>query len=138
MERDNFEVVLVEDNPTDVFVIRNILGQSCSDVTLRVLTDGQEALRYFENLAGDESSRPPSIVLLDLNIPKVSGFDVLRKIRSISRWDRIPVVIVTSSNSREDHVTAQQLSADAFFNKPADLRAYFELGGLVQQILGSR
>jgi CheY-like chemotaxis protein len=128
-------VLLVEDNPTDVYVIRRILEESHLNLRIDIVRDGQEALRYFDNLARDESSPCPAVVLLDLNIPKVDGFEVLRKIRSTSRCVRTPVIIVTSSNAQEDRNTAEQLKADAYFKKPADLRAYMELGRLVRGLL---
>jgi two-component system, chemotaxis family, response regulator Rcp1 len=130
-----FHVLLVEDNPTDIFVISKILAESGLDLKIQVAKDGQEALQYFESLAGDESGACPSLVLLDLNLPKVDGFEVLRQLRRDSRCDRMPVVIVTSSSAQEDRDTARQLRADAYFRKPADLSAYMELGRLVRSIL---
>ena len=132
---ESLSVLLVEDNPTDVYVIKRILDETRLNLHVQIAQDGQEALQYFDNLARDESSPCPAVVLLDLNIPKVGGFDVLRKIRSTLRCVQTPVIIVTSSNAQEDRITAEQLKADAYFRKPADLRAYMELGRLVRRIL---
>jgi len=128
-------ILLVEDNPTDVYVIKRILDESRLDVRVEIARDGQEALRYFDNLGGDESRPCPAVVLLDLNIPKVGGFEVLRKIRSLPRCVQTPVIIVTSSNAQDDRITAQQLKADAYFEKPSDLRTYMKLGRLVGELL---
>ena len=132
-----FHVLLVEDNPIDTFVISKILAECDLDLKIQIAKDGQEALQYFGSMGAHESGACPSLVLLDLNIPKVDGFEVLRQLRSGSRCDRTKVVIVTSSSAQEDRDTAGRLRADAYFRKPADLSAYMELGQLVRNILRS-
>jgi len=124
-------VLLVEDSPTDVFVIREVLGGCQVNLRVDVVKDGQEALRYLH-----DTSSCPALVLLDLNIPKVNGFEVLRELRAGSKCHRTPVIVVSSSRADEDRSTAQQLGANAYFQKPADLESYTELGQVVERVLG--
>jgi CheY-like chemotaxis protein len=127
----------VEDNPTDVFVIREVLMASGLNIHLRIAHDGQEALGYLRELAAQEHASCPALILLDLNLPKVFGFEVLRELRNGSRCSRTPVIVITSSSSETDRVTAKRLGADEYFQKPSDLAAYSELEHLVRRLLGA-
>ena len=127
-------VLVVEDNGTDVFVIKRVLQECGLDRHVHVATDGQQALFYLENLSEDPLSPAPALVLLDLNLPKVSGIQVLRQLRA-GRWRQIPVIIVTSSVSEGDRRAAQALGAEAYFQKPDDLGAYMELADVIKRIL---
>jgi len=124
-------VLLVEDSPTDVFVIKEVLSGCQIKFRVDVVKDGQEALRYLQ-----ESRNCPALVLLDLNIPKVDGFQVLHELRSGSKCHRTPVIVVSSSRADEDRSTVEQLGANAYFQKPADLESYTELGQIVERVLG--
>jgi len=128
-------VLLVEDNPTDVFVIKEVLGSCGVNLSLHIAKDGQEALRYFKELDRDEHTVCPALVLLDLNLPRVTGIEVLRELRKESRCKRTPVVVITSSAAGSDRVAAHELGAEAYFQKPSDLTAYMELGSLIKGIL---
>lgn len=125
-------MLLVDDSPTDVFVIKEVLGRCAMKFRIDVAKDGQEALRYLQ----DSGSRScPALVLLDLNIPKVGGLEVLRELRADSRCRRTPVIVVSSSRAYEDRSMAERLGADAYFQKPADLESYSELGEVVRRVL---
>jgi len=126
-------VLLVEDSPTDVFVIKEVLGGCAVNFRVDVAQDGQEALRYLQD---SSSGSCPALVLLDLNIPKVNGLEVLRKLRASPRCQRTPVIVVSSSRADEDRGMAEQLGANAYFQKPADLESYRELGQVVEHVLG--
>jgi CheY-like chemotaxis protein len=132
-------VLLVEDNPTDVFVIKEVIDRCELDLELRVATDGQDAVHYFQDLARAEKPFP-ALVLLDLNIPKVGGIEVLKHLRSTSPCSRIPVIVVTSSTAETDRIAVERLGAEAYFQKPTSLAAYMQLGQLIKQLLdlGSR
>ena len=105
------------------------------DLRLHVARDGQDALLYWKQVA-EEQAACPVLVLLDLNIPRVRGLDVLRELRSGDRCHRVPVIVVTSSSEEADRAEAQRLGADAYFQKPADLAAYMELVHVIQRIIG--
>jgi CheY-like chemotaxis protein len=127
--------LLVEDNATDVFVIRKVLAECVPGLDVRVMRDGQDALRYIRELATDPSAVCPALILLDLNIPKVTGLEILRELRSGSRCSRTPVIIVTSSGAEADRASAKFLRADGYFRKPSSIAAYRELGELARKVL---
>lgn len=129
------QVLLVEDNEMDVFVSREVLDRCGRSVRLRVLRDGHEALQYLEDLVQDLESPCPALVLLDLNLPKVSGIEVLTQLRSASRWDRTLVIVVSSSDSESDRAAAARLGANAYFRKPTDLAEYMELAGVIDGLM---
>lgn len=128
-------VLLVEDNPTDVFVVKEVLAGSGLKLELHVEKDGREAIRYLDEMNQDQSQQVPALVLLDLNVPKVSGIEVLRQLRQSSRAKETPVIVVTSSSADVDRLAVEQLGANAYFLKPASLSAYLELTKLVKSIL---
>jgi CheY-like chemotaxis protein len=133
-------VLLVEDNSTDVFVIREVIDRCELDLNLRVATDGQDAVHYFQDLARAEKPACPALVLLDLNIPKVAGVEVLRHLRGATPCSRTPVIVVTSSRAEADRLAVERLGVEAYFQKPTSLAAYMQLGHLIKQLLdlGSR
>ena len=132
---DGRQVLLVEDNTTDVFVIKRVLQECGLEKHLRVASDGQEAAVYLQKLAEDLSSPQPSLVLLDLNVPKISGIEILRKLRA-GRCRLTPVIIVTSSVSDWDRSAAESLGAEAYFQKPHELAEYMKLADVIKRILG--
>lgn len=133
-------MLLVEDSPTDVFVIKEILAGADLKFHVDVVKDGQEALRYLQGCGGQRygTENCPALVLLDLNIPKVSGLEVLAELRAGSMCQSIPVIVVSSSRAEEDHDRAKQLGADAYFEKPSDLQSYTRLARIVELVLRGR
>ena len=113
-------LLLVEDDPQAVSLVRAIFKKRKLQVTLAVASDGAEALQY---LTGDQTKREalpelPAMVLLDLDLPKVHGFEVLRSIRSHPRTQALPVIILTSSSSETDATMGYTLGANSFMRKP--------------------
>jgi two-component system, chemotaxis family, response regulator Rcp1 len=131
------QVLLVEDNTTDVFVIKRVLQECGLERYVRVASDGEEAVHYLQRLSDDAACPKPFLVLLDLNVPKVSGIEVLRQLRA-GRCRLTPVIIVTSSVSDSDRSAAESLGAEAYFQKPHDLAEYMKLAVVIKRILGGR
>jgi len=127
-------VLLVEDNPTDIFVIKEALEASGLKLDLRIARDGQDALGYLQR-TGTVEVPCPALILLDLNVPKVAGIEVLRKLRTDSRCRRTPVIVVTSSTAETDRTAVERLGAEAYFQKPRNLAAYMELAPLIRKVL---
>lgn len=134
-------VLLIEDNPSDVHVIRRALRQSGIQMQIQVMSDGEQALSFLAQFESPEQSEgghgqdPPSLILLDWNLPRVSGPDLLAYIRRSDSLRGIPVVVVTSTNSPADVAEMRRLKANAHFRKPTDLDAYLALKAIVLDLL---
>ena len=123
MNRNNQVILLVEDNPDDVELTRRAFEKSKMLNEIVVAGDGQEALDFlFAGVA-------PSVVLLDLNLPKIDGLEVLRRIRADERTKRLPVVILTTSTEEKDLISGYDLGANSYVRKPVDFAQFVELCG---------
>jgi CheY-like chemotaxis protein len=120
-------IFLVEDNPSDVDLTRRALARVRILNEIIVTQDGQEALDYLRAegpYIGRNVAETPALVLLDLKLPKVTGFEVLRQIRTDPRLRRIPVVILTSSKEEEDVAAGYDLGVNSYVRKPIDFREF--------------
>jgi CheY-like chemotaxis protein len=117
-------ILLVEDNPDDINLTTRALRQNNIKNELVVATDGEEALRYLQ--PEGEMPQPPLLVLLDINIPKINGLEVLRTLRSDPRTRCIPVVVLTTSNEERDIVESYQLGANSYVRKPVAFENFLE------------
>lgn len=127
-------MLLVEDNQTDVLVITEALERSELNLKVHVLRDGLDALTYLRQVGTVGGPPCPVLVLLDLNLPKVNGIEVLRQLRNSSCRDTA-VIVVSSSDSQSDRDAVRALGAAAYFRKPTDLKAYMDLAHIVNRIL---
>ena len=129
------KILMVEDNQTDEILAIRALKKSGVDDEIIVVRDGQEAVDYLFGL-GDYQNRDisalPSIILLDLKLPKLNGFEVLEKIRKNPTTQNLPVIIVTSSCEEQDVHKAHELNSNGYVQKPIThtefMKAYEELG----------
>ena len=131
-------LLLVEDNRADVFLIEQAIEFHQVPLDLVVAEDGEVALQYFERLGRDEKTPCPAILLLDLNLPKKSGTEVLERVRKGSRCKDLPVVILTSSDSLEDRQQAARLGADRYFRKPPSYHEFLGIGAVLNEVLKER
>jgi CheY-like chemotaxis protein len=125
--KSNKPILLVEDNPSDVDLTKRALARGHVSNELVIAEDGQEALDYLRGegaYAGRAISETPSIILLDLRLPKVSGLEVLRAVRADARLRRIPVVILTSSKEEEDVGAGYDLGVNSYVRKPVDFKEF--------------
>jgi CheY-like chemotaxis protein len=113
-------VIYVEDEPDDAFFMRRAFEQCAPDVKLQILSNGEEAIRFFaETLEAEQQEGvQPGLVLLDLNLPGLSGLEVLMQIRSRPKLRRLPVIMYTSSNQTVDIVEAYRRGCSAYLVKP--------------------
>lgn len=122
-------ILLVEDNPDDVeLTLRSLKKHNISNEVL-VTRDGAEALEYLfasGGYAGRDTSIMPSVILLDLKLPKIDGLEVLRRIRADERTKLLPVVILTSSKEEQDLVNGYKLGANSYVRKPVDFVKFSE------------
>ena len=121
------EILLVEDNPGDVDLAREALaaGKVCN--FLHVVGDGEAALAFLRRQGKFAGAPRPDLVLLDLNLPKLNGRDVLAAIKEDPDLRRIPVVILTTSKAEEDILRSYNLHANCYITKPMDLNQFFKV-----------
>jgi len=125
------EILLVEDDPGDVLITREALAQSQLTNNLHHVSDGDEALAFLRREGDHEDAVRPDLILLDLNLPRVDGREVLATIKSSPDLRRIPVVVLTTSRAEEDVVSSYDLHANAYVTKPVD---FDEFVSTVRQI----
>lgn len=122
-------ILLVEDNPNDVELTLRAFEKNKLANEIVVVSDGVEALDYLfatGTHAGRDPAAVPDVVLLDLKLPKLQGLDVLRRMRADKRTNRLPVVILTSSNEEKDVIASYDLGANSFVRKPVDFGQFVE------------
>ena len=125
-EYDPVVILLVEDNPGDVVLTKTALEQNKLDNQLHVVEDGEAAMAFLRGEPGYADAPRPDLVLLDLNLPRKDGREVLAEIKSHPELKSIPVVILTSSQSRDDITRTYELGANAYVAKPFDLDEFIE------------
>jgi two-component system, chemotaxis family, response regulator Rcp1 len=119
--RSMLEVLLIEDNPGDVRLLEEAFRELGADIHMQVAKDGAEGLHMIFQTAQHKTGWHPDIILLDLNLPKVSGHDVLARIKANPQTCRIPVIILTSSRAEADVRRAYDSHANAYLRKPSTL-----------------
>ena len=120
-------ILLVEDNSSDVDLTRRALAKARIDNHLVVAEDGEEALDFLLGRGahtGRDACEIPALALLDLKLPKVSGLEVLRRVRSDPRTRRLPVVILTSSKEEQDLAAGYDLGVNSYIRKPVDFKQF--------------
>jgi CheY-like chemotaxis protein len=118
------QVLLIEDNPGDADLIRETLETDRLQLQLSVVTDGPSALAFLAREAPYASAPTPDLVLLDLNIPKLDGREVLAAMKARDDVRHIPVVVLTSSDAERDIVQSYRLGASCYLTKPLDFTAF--------------
>ena len=121
------EILLAEDNPGDVVLTKKALKQGKLANNLHVVADGVEAMRYLRQEAEYADAPRPDLILLDLNMPRKDGKEVLADIDEENELSRIPVVVLTSSESEADIARSYELSANAYLTKPVDFDGFVEI-----------
>jgi CheY-like chemotaxis protein len=133
---DPKQILLVEDNPADVGLVRQALSEHHVHCDLRVLSDGQAVIKLIDRLDIDFKASCPDLLLLDLSLPKYDGRAILKYLRASERCGRIPVIILTASDLIEDRLTAERNAALHYFQKPASRDEFMQLGMIVKDVIG--
>lgn len=121
------EILLVEDNPGDVELTREALAEAKVRNRLHVVGDGVEALNFLRGKGPYTQAPRPDIILLDLNLPKKGGLEVLTELKGDPSLKEIPVVILTTSQAEEDIVKSYQQYANCYISKPVDFEAFMQV-----------
>lgn len=130
---NSIEILLVEDNPGDVRLTREVLRDCKLHNNLHVAEDGIEALEFLRRVGSYADAPRPDLVLLDLNLPKKDGREVLAEIKADSNLKRIPVVVLTTSKAEEDVFKAYDLHANCYITKPVDLDQFITVVRSVEE-----
>ena len=123
---------MIDDNPTDVLLTRRALSETGIPHELQVAGDGEEGLNVLFSLKASRAE-PPDLILLDLNMPRKDGFEVLTEMRALPNIGRIPVIVLTSSQAQEDVLTSYRLHANCFITKPGDLETLILVAQSIEQ-----
>lgn len=127
------EILLVEDNPGDVRLTMEAMRESKMRNRVTVVSDGEQAIDYLQRRGRFAGATRPDLILLDLNLPKKDGREVLQEIKAVEELRRIPVVVLTTSKAEDDICRTYDLHANCYITKPMDLDRFIEV---VQQIEG--
>lgn len=123
--RQRAVVLLVEDNPDDVIMIREAFEQSLTPIQLYVVSNGEQAIKFVRRT--DTDALRPSLILLDLNLPIRNGLDVLAELKSDTEFLSIPIVVLTTSQAPNDIQQCYSLHANAYIIKPPDFDGYADM-----------
>jgi len=129
------KILLAEDNPADVFLIRTALEEHGVDVPLEVVADGKEVLQVLQEQQLQTVSQL-KLIILDLNLPRHDGIEILQRLRQTEGLAGIPVVVLTSSDSPRDRIVASQLGASRYLRKPSNLEQFLSLGAVFKELVG--
>jgi chemotaxis family two-component system response regulator Rcp1 len=121
------EVLLVEDSPGDVRLTREALKDAKVHISLHVAADGIEAMAFLERTGSYVDAPRPDLILLDLNLPRKDGREVLKEIKGSPVLRSIPVVILTTSSSEADVLQSYELHANCYISKPVDLDGFLKV-----------
>ncbi len=121
------DILLVEDSPSDVRLTREALKDAKVLNTLHVVEDGMAAIAFLRRQGKYADSPEPDLILLDLNLPKKDGREVLAEVKQDERLKKIPVVVLTTSRAEEDVVRTYNLHANAYIAKPVDLTQFLHV-----------
>jgi len=118
------DILLVEDNPGDVLLFSEFLKETKIPYTLHVAEDGEEALMFLYQKEKFRDKPRPDLIVLDLNLPKVDGFEVLQQVKQNPQLKRIPVIILTGSHAEMDILKSYELYANCYITKPSELKEF--------------
>jgi CheY-like chemotaxis protein len=121
------DVLLVEDDPGDALITREAFERSQIPNLLHVVDDGEKALNFLRRSSDYQDAPRPSLILLDINLPRLSGLEVLTELKSDHDLLTIPVVILTTSGAQEDILRSYELHANAYVTKPVDFERFMDV-----------
>jgi DNA-binding response OmpR family regulator len=118
-----------------VFLVREAIRTAGLDPDLRVVSDGEQAIRFLDDLDANKDAECPALLIIDINLPRRNGGEVIGQMRKSRRCAKTLVIVVTSSDSARDRDDMAKLGVDAYFRKPSDYEGFLRLGDLVKSLL---
>jgi CheY-like chemotaxis protein len=129
-------ILVVDDDPGDVLMIEEALADSDVEKVIDVVSDGQEAMEFLRREGRHTDARRPDVILLDLNMPRMDGRQVLGEVKSDDDLRTIPIVVLTTSNADTDIVGSYTLQANAYVTKPIDLDDFNDVVRRIDEFFG--
>jgi len=129
MNIQNHPILLIEDNPMDVDLTRRAFSRRKVINAIEVARDGEEAIAYIQRWEAGETW--PVVILLDINLPKINGLEVLRELKTHPMLQKIPVIVLTSSGEDRDIQKAYSLGANSYIVKPVDFEKFVEVAAQI-------
>jgi chemotaxis family two-component system response regulator Rcp1 len=133
MKTKDIHILLVEDNEGDILLAIEALKEARVRNRITVMNDGEKALEFLFGVEGNEQNDTPDIILLDMNLPKIDGLEVLAKIKANNRLKVIPVVMLTTSTSETHVMNAYKNNVNCYINKPLDLEEFNDVVKIIEQ-----
>jgi CheY-like chemotaxis protein len=127
-------LLLAEDNLPDALLVREVIGLENLPLDVHLVSDGEKAWEFIARADEHEDAPHPDLVLLDLNLPKRDGFEVLKRLRESAKYGGIPALVITSSDSPADRARASDFGA-AYFRKPPSYGEFLSLGAVLRKML---
>lgn len=127
-------VLMVEDNLADALLVREALRAEGLLLEVHAAIDGEQAISFIEKAESDPAAPAPDIAILDINLPRIDGFEVLRRIRSSPRFQNLPVMVVTSSDSPADRSESSRI-ANGYFRKCPDYDEFLKIGPAIRRMM---
>lgn len=132
-EMKNIKILLVEDNPGDIRLTKEVFKDSSHDISIDVCYDGEEALQYFNSKLEKDELVLPDIIILDLNLPRKNGLELLKDIKNNDSICHIPVIVLTSSEAEGDIKSVYQEKANCYLTKPVDYDEFCKAINLIER-----
>ncbi|MCX4390346.1 response regulator [Micromonospora peucetia] len=129
-------ILVVDDDPGDVLMIEEALADSDVDKVIDIVSDGEEAMEFLRREGRHAAARRPDVILLDLNMPRMDGRQVLSEVKSDEDLRTIPIVVLTTSNADTDIVGSYTLQANAYVTKPIDLDDFNDVVHRIDEFFG--
>ena len=134
VDHDAEYILVVEDNPADVSLLKQALLEHNVELQVVVANDGEKAMRFVE-WGHKEAVSAPRLIVLDLNLPKRNGREVLEFIRAAGAWNQVPLVVLSSSSAARDRMDAERLGASRYIRKPLDLDEFMAIGDALKALI---
>lgn len=131
------QILLIEDNPGDVFLIRETLREQGLMYQLSVIEDGERAISFIRREGQYVGAVRPDLILLDLNLPKHNGREVLQSIKENPEFAQVPVAVLTSSDSPQDRLAVAELNVSCYLRKSSSLEEFMKIGAVLEELLSS-